>query len=403
MGFRSRLLLGVGLVVALSALAQLGLGYLALLRASETVARRELLLFAQTLYQALEFNGPLPTLHPERSAPLLAFVGGRARLSREGRAYLHYGGPFPEGGGWIRAAWALPQGYALEVALPAPSLGYALTASFLALPLALGLALGITFLLLQGLLRPLRDLARAAEALSQERFPEPVPIPLGRDELSSLAVSFNRMVRAVQGFLERERAFTRHAAHELRTPVAALRSQVEALEQGLLPPKQVLPRLKAQIGRLEALLEGLLALARGELVRERVDLKAHLLELARQWPGVLLRLEGEGKVWGAAELLRRVLFNLLENAFRHGRPPVEVRLWEEGPWVALSVRDHGAGVPEDLEAELGTPFRKGASSSGSGLGLALVRRSVERMGGTVEWGNAQPGWRVVLRLPKEVP
>ncbi|MCH1927301.1 HAMP domain-containing protein, partial [Shewanella sp. C31] len=146
--------------------------------------------------------------------------------------------------------WSLPEGYTLEVALPAPELGYVLGASLFAFPLALALALGTTFFLLRRLLGPLADLARAAEALSQERFPAPVPVPPGRDEVSSLAESFNRMVRAVRGFLERERTFARHAAHELRTPVAALKGQLEALERGLLPLERVLPRLKAQVERL---------------------------------------------------------------------------------------------------------------------------------------------------------
>jgi len=389
--------------VALSALAQLGLGYLALLRTAEGVGQRELLLFAQSLYQALDLEGPLPSLKPERYTLLLPFSGGRARVLKEGRVYLQYGGPFPEEAGWVKGAWSLPQGYALEAALPAPSLGYALTASLLALPLALALALGLTFLLLRRLLAPLRALALAAEALSQERFPEPVPLPSGTDELASLARSFNRMVLAVRGFLERERTFTRHAAHELRTPVAALKGQVEALERGLLPPERVLPRLKAQIARLEALLEGLLALARGEALRERVALRPLLADLAREWPGVVLRLEGEGVVLGPRELLFRALANLLENALVHGRPPVEVRLWEEAGWVALEVRDHGPGVPPALLAELGTPFRKGAPSSGSGLGLALVRRTIEALGGEVGWENAHPGLRVLLRLPKEEP
>ncbi|WP_243026690.1 sensor histidine kinase [Thermus albus] len=411
-GFRSRLLLGVGLAVGVSALAQLGLGYWALLRTSEAVAQRELLLFAQSLYQALDFTGPLPTLKAEGYNLLLPFSGGRARVTREGRIYLSYGGPFPVASplgeyrtesGWISRAWALPQGYALEVALPVPSLGYALGASILAFPLALALALGLTFALLKSLLRPLGELARATEALSRERFPEPVPIPAGEDELATLAWSFNRMVEAVRGFLERERAFTRHAAHELRTPVAALRSQLEALEQGLVSQERALPRLKAQIARLEGLLRDLLALARGEMTREPVRLRTLLEELGREWPRPVFRVETEGEVWGPPELLRQVVANLLANAFRHGCPPVEVGLWEEGEWVVLSVRDHGPGVPEARIPALGSPFQKEPSSPGSGLGLALVRQTVERLGGRVRWGNTQPGWQVDIWLPKGAP
>lgn len=408
-GFRSRLLLGVGMAVGVSALAQLGLGYWALLRTSENMVQKELLLFAQSLYQALDFAGPLPALKAEGYSLLLPFSGGRARVMREGRVYLSYGGPFPVASssgeerverGWISRAWALPQGYALEVALPAPGLGYALGASLLAFPLALGLALGVTFLLLKSLLRPLRELARATEVLSQEGFPAPVPVPAGGDELATLARSFNRMVEAVRSFLERERAFTRHAAHELRTPVAALRSQVEALERGLVSQERVLPRLKAQIARLEGLLRDLLALARGEMTREPMELRTLLEELGREWPGLVLQAETEGNVFGPPDLMRQVVANLLANAFGHGRPPVVVRLREDGDWVVLSVRDHGPGVPEARVSMLGTPFQKNPFSPGSGLGLALVRQTVERLGGRVRWGNAHPGWQVEVWLPK---
>lgn len=153
-GFRSRLLLGVGVAVGVSALAQLGLGYWALLRTSGNMVQKELLLFAQSLYQALDFTGPLPALKAEGYGLLLPFSGGRARITKEGRVYFSYGGPFPVASpsgeprverGWVSQAWALPEGYALEVALPAPSLGYALGASLLAFPLALALALGLTF------------------------------------------------------------------------------------------------------------------------------------------------------------------------------------------------------------------------------------------------------------------
>ncbi|WP_460171356.1 HAMP domain-containing sensor histidine kinase [Thermus sp. FJN-A] len=393
----------MGVAVGLAALAQLAFGYLALLRVREETVRRELLLFAQTLYQALDLEGALPSLRAEGHALLLPFGEGRARLVKEGRVYLQYGGLFPEEEpGWVRSGWSLPEGYTLEVALPAPELGYVLGASLFAFPLALALALGTTFFLLRRLLGPLADLARAAEALSQERFPAPVPVPPGRDEVSSLAESFNRMVRAVRGFLERERTFARHAAHELRTPVAALKGQLEALERGLLPLERVLPRLKAQVERLEALLEGLLALARGEVEREQVALRALVQEVASAWPGVVLRLEGKGVVLGPRELLRRALANLLENAFTHGRPPVEVRLWEEGAWVGVEVRDHGPGVPPGLLPHLGTPFLRSAPR-GTGLGLALVHRTVDALGGRFFAEDARPGLRVVLLLPKEGP
>jgi signal transduction histidine kinase len=94
------------------------------------------------------------------------------------------------------------------------------------------------------------------------------------------------------------------------------------------------------------------------------------------------------------------LINLIQNGRRHGLPPIEVSLSQNGASMGFEVRDHGAGIPVYLREKVFEPFFRGAErAGGSGLGLAIVRQLVERHGGSVVIHDAAPGCRVLLRLP----
>ena len=105
-----------------------------------------------------------------------------------------------------------------------------------------------------------------------------------------------------------------------------------------------------------------------------------------------------------------MLLNLFENARRYGHQPdmpaeVDVRCTTSGPWVLLHVRDHGPGVPADMLSHLTTPFFRGdkarTAATGAGLGLAIVEKSVQRLGGQLQIGNAgEGGFLAVIRLQK---
>ncbi|MEZ0347537.1 MAG: HAMP domain-containing sensor histidine kinase [Thermus sp.] len=297
------------------------------------------------------------------------------------------------------------EGYRLEVYLRTEEYARALRAylrgGFLLLLPLLGLAslLGYAFATL--LLKPLEALAEAAEALSALQFPRPLS-PVREREMNRLVQSFNRMAEAVRGALERERLFTRHASHELRSPLTVVRSQVEALERGLVPLERALPRLAQAVNRMEGVLEGLLALARTEAADlAPLELGAYLRQYLKGWTGVGAEVQGPAWVLAHPGLVERILDNLLENALRHGAPPVEVRLLPSGEEVRLEVRDHGPGVaPEHLQ-RLTEPFFRGQGSQpGLGLGLALAEQAARRLGGSLEVENAHPGLRVRVRLPR---
>jgi signal transduction histidine kinase len=113
-----------------------------------------------------------------------------------------------------------------------------------------------------------------------------------------------------------------------------------------------------------------------------VDLLALAAEECARYEKV--ELDGApAAVRGDPRLLRRMLRNLLENARRHGAPPIEVRVSRAGDGVEISVCDHGAGVPEAERERVFDPFYRAGSGQGSGLGLALVRQIARRHGGDV--------------------
>ena len=117
-------------------------------------------------------------------------------------------------------------------------------------------------LLYHAAMRPIRDLTRAVDNLSQQRIPQPVAVPAGKDELGQLALSFNRMSTALGRFLERERAFTRYASHELRTPLSNIKVLTEGIEQKLYTQEEIQQPLKESINSIEDILKGLLTMTR---------------------------------------------------------------------------------------------------------------------------------------------
>lgn len=266
-GFRSRLMLSLSAVVVLTALLVGGLGFVRFQDTLGREARQDLESLTDAVEQALIITPKQAQLDPGHLPRLAELGSSRFRVLRADQVFVEIGGRFPtEAAGWLKTKRTLEHGFVLEAALETRTQNEALQAfwrtELLALPLSLLLALVTAYLLFGYLMRPVRQLTEAARAIAQQRFPKPVPVPPGQDELSDLAESFNRMTQAVEGFLERERNFARYTSHELRTPLATLRAQIEALEQGLLSPEESLPAIKAGLERLERLLAGLLALTR---------------------------------------------------------------------------------------------------------------------------------------------
>ncbi len=285
------------------------------------------------------------------------------------------------------------------------------------------------------LTRPLEKLLAGVRALEAGQFQTRVPLE-NDDEVTRLSLGFNAMARQlernvdelqrekanVEDLLDSNRTLTANASHELRTPLAVMRAHLESAElRGEALSIQETELLHREVWRLERLVEDLFALSRAELQRLELvavrvplpDLTADLCRaldpLARAGSVTLLNEVSKGLIAVKAdpERLEQVLRNIVTNAIRYTPEGGIVRLSARarGDIVTLAVQDTGIGIDTEDLARIFEPFYRAdpartRSSGGSGLGLALVRELVERMGGRVRAESvAGRGSTFTLELP----
>lgn len=239
------------------------------------------------------------------------------------------------------------------------------------------------FPVVRGLTRRLEALQAGVETLGAGHLAARVPVE-GRDEVARLAESFNRAAARIEELVGAHRLLLANASHELRTPLSRIRLGVELMKTR--PDPRHAADLERDIAELDALVEEILLASRLDAVDtapalEEVDLLALVAEEGARWD---CTLDGEPVTLRAdPRLLRRMVRNLLENAERYGKPPVEVRLTrEQSGRAVLVVADAGPGVPPERHEQVFAPFvRLAGDSRGTGLGLSLVRRIARLHGG----------------------
>ncbi|MFI8193121.1 sensor histidine kinase [Streptomyces sp. NPDC085946] len=284
----------------------------------------------------------------------------------------------------------------------------ALTVMLIGFPLLLGVVAGVTWLVTRRALRPVEGIRREMAAITaSEDLARRVPEPDTHDEVARLARTTNETLAALEASVERQRRFVADASHELRSPIASLRTQLEVAAAH--PELLDLDGAVEDTVRLQRLAADLLLLARldaGErpAPAARVELAALAREEAAGRAGVTVDAE-EAEVAGSRGQLGRVLANLLDNAQRHARSAAAVTVRRERGWAVVGVSDDGDGVPEaDRERIFERFVRLDAARSrddgGAGLGLAIARDVAVRHGGTLTAGDAPAGGALFeLRLP----
>ncbi|MFC9114585.1 MULTISPECIES: sensor histidine kinase [Streptomyces] len=283
----------------------------------------------------------------------------------------------------------------------------ALTAMLIGFPLLLGVVAAVTWLVTGRALRPVEGIRREMAAITaSEDLGRRVPEPATHDEVARLARTTNATLTALEVSVERQRRFVADASHELRSPIASLRTQLEVAAAH--PELLDLDGAVEDTVRLQNLAADLLLLARLDAGERPADTRVDLAALAREGAagrtGVTVEAES-AEVSGSPGQLGRVLGNLLDNAARHARERVMVTVRREGAWAVLGVGDDGEGVAEaDRERIFERFVRLDAARSrddgGAGLGLAIARDVAVRHGGTLTAGAAPAGGALFeLRLP----
>jgi heavy metal sensor kinase len=286
-------------------------------------------------------------------------------------------------------------------------------------PLALILATISGYLLAGLALRPVDSMRRRAAAISAETPGERLPVPHTGDEIESLGQTLNEMLGRLESALQRERDFVADAGHELRTPLALLRTELElALRHGRSSDelRAAIRTSSEEVDRLAQLAEDLLLIARSEQGRlplrtETLDGTALLQSVARRFEW---RAQEAGRMLTAADSpvelvgdrirLEQALGNLVENALRYGAGEVRLSASAVDGVVELHVTDHGVGFPPEYLERAFERFTRpdaGRTRSGTGLGLSIVRVIAEAHGGSAHATNRQDGGSDVwIALPR---
>ena len=288
-------------------------------------------------------------------------------------------------------------------------------------PLLLGALALIAWRVIGWTLRPVEQLRAGAEQISKTRRisgpmrGERLAIPQAADEIHALAVTLNEMLDRLADARERQRSFVADAAHELRSPLASIQTELEVAQRlgegGTLPAD-----LLVDVKRLSGLVEDLLLLARADADARAparlatIDARDLVAEVPKAYSGARVQVNVVAHepvmIMVDAEELGRATGNLIENAQRHARTRIEVAAFVDQDQAVISVSDDGPGIPPEDRERVFERFTRlddarGRNSGGAGLGLAIVRELVIRAGGTVAFTAAQPPWntRAELRLP----
>jgi len=268
-------------------------------------------------------------------------------------------------------------------------------------------------------MRPLADLAQRLASRPAHDL-SPIEVAPRHEELRSVVLAFEKLLAQLRVHVQRERAFVHDAAHELRTPMAAIATQAHVLAHApdLGRRKQASDSLQQALDRASHLSRQLLDLSALDDGHPRAPQRFDLSDVVQQAMaqvapqamavGLELSLEAPAQLMGVRDRVafESVLGNLLENALRYvpAGGQVAVSLAQEGSLVTLAVADDGPGIPPDLREHAFERFWRGQaheSIPGSGLGLAIARQAALRLGGRVdiEDGLDGRGVRFVLRMP----
>ena len=317
--------------------------------------------------------------------------------------------------------------YVIQVAEPMDDYLEALerfrTAMFVGIPVLLVVAAAIGYWMSTRALRPVDQITRAAQMISPQDLSQRITVPETNDELQRMGETLNQMLQRIESAVTRITQFTADASHELRTPVALIRTRAEVT---LAKPRskdeyiEALKEVLAESERTTALIENLMTLARADSGSETLNFdKINISEIAGevcaqartlteakqlQWSANI----PESAIWvrGDANALRRLLLILIDNAVKYTPPTgsVSLALQRNGTHAEIHVRDTGIGIPEsDLPHIFERFYRADKARSrelgGAGLGLSIGHWIANAHGGEIRVESSSGGSVFLVLLP----
>ena len=275
----------------------------------------------------------------------------------------------------------------------------------------------VAVVVVQRATRPVRRLSSELQARPEGDL-TPIEALDAPRELLPLVDATNQVMTRLAHLLDNQKRFVRDTSHQLRTPLAVLKTQVQSALRGDIEPRQALLEIQDTVERATTLANQMLSLAKVEQLREQADTSVN--DLAGVARSVALELSPliadkdldfeidtmTAPVRSHEWMLRELTRNLLHNAIRHTPPrgSLSVRVIADANSVALTIADAGPGIAAELRARLFQPFSPGNARSGSGLGLAICHEIVRALGGTIALENREThghidGLDATVRLP----
>jgi two-component system, OmpR family, sensor histidine kinase TctE len=275
----------------------------------------------------------------------------------------------------------------------------------------------VAVVVVQRATRPVRRLSSELQARPEGDL-TPIEALDAPRELLPLVDATNQVMTRLQHLLDNQKRFVRDTSHQLRTPLAVLKTQVQSALRGDIGERQALLEIQDTVQRATVLANQMLSLAKVEQLRQQADTAVNdLAEVVRSVALDLSPLIADKDLDFEIEtvaapvrshewMLRELTRNLLHNAIRHtpAGGALSVRVVADATAVALTIADTGPGIPAELRARLFQPFSPGNARSGSGLGLAICHEIVRALGGTITLENREThghieGLDATVRLP----
>ena len=284
-----------------------------------------------------------------------------------------------------------------------------------------------TYFLTKKTLTPLQKLTSEVSQIQAQNLSTQLAVPDSKDEIAQLTSSFNEMLARLDNAFSTQKQFSANAAHELRTPLAVLQTNLEVFEKKQEPEiveyRQLFTMIKEQTARLSQLVGTLLdmtnlkSVPRTDLValEELVDEVFCDLDPVAEKAGISIHFndstsqDSHTDVTGSYVLLYRAVYNLVENAIKYNRPhgSVSVSVKQENGQAMVLVTDTGIGISPENQKKIFDPFfrvdkSRSRAMGGAGLGLALVDSIAKEHGGTVKvLESSETGSTIALMLPVE--
>ena len=282
-----------------------------------------------------------------------------------------------------------------------------------------------TYFLTKKALTPLQKLTSEVSQIQAQNLSTQLPVPNSKDEIAQLTSSFNEMLTRLDNAFSTQKQFSANAAHELRTPLAVLQTNLEVFEKKQKPEmieyRQLFTMIKEQTARLSQLVGTLLDMTNLKSVprtdqvslEELVDEVFCDLDPVAEKAGISIHFDDSSSqdshtdVTGSYVLLYRAVYNLVENAIKYNRPhgSVSVSVKQENGQAMVLVTDTGIGISPENQKKIFDPFfrvdkSRSRAMGGAGLGLALVDSIAKEHRGTVKvLESSSAGSTIVLMLP----